>query len=456
MPRNAGTSGISNSNNPLALGSHSRWPGVPSLIMIRRASAISLLAFSSFTAAGCGHDDLSDLINEGSTGGSGGSSAPGKTLEWSASAPAAGDDCVAAHTYALPDWLKLTSPSSGKTSQTSASTLCAGFGPDAPRARNVSEGAAAEAWGLSIESARTNRVTDSDAWKGTSWIPFQMTQSGSNEPDPTGGMAATMFASKGVQASTYHVKINGQSVSAWLRGGPTGSAPYAHFRHFGELGAPYVDVDGTTWKRYAFAHAANTDGEVALETRAIPLPAKEITVPTDILAFGAQVEPDGAYPSSYIPTKSTAVTREAEILFCPRPEALAPGGALHVELRVAPNFAHDEQGAEEHNLLFFDDKNRLFLRKSDHKVIFRVGGVDVATEALAFGRDQELTITAKSTPGGEMSLTVAGATSGDGTITGGPGAAIPAPTSGVVTILGGPAGAEECADLRSIKFIGGG
>jgi hypothetical protein len=221
------------------------------------------------------------------------------------------------------------------------------------------------------------------------------------------------------------------------------------------MGAPYVDVDAMTWKRYAFAHAANTDGEVALETRAIPPPVKPITGPTDILAFGAQVEPDGAYPSSYIPTKAAAVTREAEILFSPTPEVIAPGGALHVELRVAPNFAHDEQGAEEYNLLFFDDKNRLFLRKSDQRLVFRVGGVDVTTDALAFGRDQELTITAKSAAGGEMSLTVAGATSGDGTITGGPGSAIPAPASGVVTILGGPGGAEECADLRSIKVIGG-
>ena len=63
--------------------------------------------------------------------------------------------------------------------------------------------------------------------------------------------------------------------------------------------------------------------------------------------------------------------------------ALGPGGALDVELRVAPTFAHDEQGAEEYNVLYIDGENRLFLRRADHALVLRIGGVDVESAPLA-------------------------------------------------------------------------
>jgi hypothetical protein len=434
--------------------------------MSRPSLTIALTLSFCFSALAACSPDASDIIGDeattgipsgpGSTGGTGsggtGGGLPAGSLEWTATAPTAGADCVAAHTYALPSWLQFKSPSAGKTTQTSASSLCAGFGPDAPRARNVTPDVAESAWGLSIESARTNKVTDSDSWKGANWVPFNMTQTASAETDPTGGTAASLFSSKGNQASTYHAKINGRVASAWLRGGAVGSAPYAHFRHFGGAGAPYADVTSTSWARYSIMHPMNTDGEVALETRGVPMPAKAIPMATDILAFGAQVEPDGAYPSSYIPTKASALTREAESLSSDALADLAPGGFFDVIIRFAPNFAHDEQGADEYNILFFDDQNRLFLRKSDHTLVLRAAGADVVSDALTWGREQELTVAAKNVEGESVSLSVTGATSGDGAKMGGAAVSIPAPASGGVRILGGEKGAEECADLRSISF----
>jgi hypothetical protein len=329
--------------------------------------------------------------------------------------------------------------------------LCTGFGPDAPRARNVSPGPAAGAWGLAIESERTNNVVHSDSWK-IGWedgeTPMKLSR---NIDDPAGGSEATIFYSDGNEHSWYY-PAKGRAISTWVRGaGAPAGGVYAHFRH-NSSDVHFREVTSTEWARLSFTEPEDVEDGIALETRAVPVGAAEITEPTSIVAFGAQVEPEVAYPSSYIPTKGAPITREAERLFTDAGDMLLPGGYLNVTMRVAPHFATMEQGAPEYNLLYIDPEHRLFMRREGKlsRVVLRIDDVEVKSRPVAFSREQELTIRAKSQAGAGVELTVSGATSGDGTTMGGE--AGPLPTDKIIYILSKDSGAEECADLRSIRF----
>lgn len=416
--------------------------------MNQRWTALCAALGGLIFASACGPSDRYQDILGGDSGGAGGGSGSGggsgAALEWTAEAPASGGDCVAAFTYSLPAWLSFKSPSAGRTTQTSDKTLCVGFGPDAPRARNVGP-ADAPQYGLSVESARTNLVSGSDAWSGAKWGSGSMTAKGS-AADPAGGTAATTFSSTGDQYSNYTAPpVLSRAASSWLRG-DAGAAPYAHFRH--HISGPFMDINTTEWRRYSVVQAKDEVAEVALETRDRPVGAGVIAGATSFAAFGAQMEAGAAYPSSYIPTKDGPVTRAAEVLSSAVPAELLPGGFLDVELSIAPSYAEHEQGVD-HDLLFIDADNRLVLEAKTHQVALIIGGDVIRSDALTFEREQALVITAKSSKDGRE-LTVAGASTGSGTKTGA--AAGPIALSTSIYILGSASGAEECADLRSIRF----
>ena len=146
--------------------------------------------------------------------------------------------------------------------------------------------------------------------------------------------------------------------------------------------------------------------------------------------------------------------RDAEKLTLTDAAKVIPTGFFKITMKIAPNFAIDsmstEQGDMEYNLLFVEGKTHLYLTKTDRKLNLKVEDVVVASDPLSFSREEELTITAESTDKGAVTLTVAGADAGNGTFTGP--AAPPIDTSKGMVILGKDMGAEECADLRYIKF----
>ena len=59
----------------------------------------------------------------------------------------------------LPGWMTITCATTGRTSQTSASTIVAGLGANAARARNAGSGT-----GLSVENAMTSTARNSNAY----------------------------------------------------------------------------------------------------------------------------------------------------------------------------------------------------------------------------------------------------------------------------------------------------
>jgi hypothetical protein len=392
----------------------------------------------------------------GGTGGSPSSSSAGNggggmVYSWDAQTGMNSDG-----TYTLPSWLLFSSPSANKTSQTSASTIRIGFGPNAARARNVT-GMQTD-WGLSIESERKNVVRYSDSWNDM-WIYLTGMNAMMPTPmqvDPSGGMKATLFQSSGDQASAY-LTVTGRVVSAWLRGEGSpgdpepigGDLSFAHFRHVDAPGAPFVEVNSTTWTRYSFTNAMNENGSIVLETRDRPSGAGRILGPTQTVAYAGQVEPNAAYPSSYIPTTDADVTRAAEKLWSPMPAALVQDGFFRINLRFAPNYASGEQAGDHELLVFKGNNDRLFVRAMDNAIVLRVDGLEITSDPLEWSREQPITVVAVNSTT-ELSLGVMGATTGDGAKTQGVGK--PMQLDPELYILSNSNGTTECADLRFISF----
>jgi hypothetical protein len=126
----------------------------------------------------------------------------------------------------------------------------------------------------------------------------------------------------------------------------------------------------------------------------------------------------------------------------------APNGWFDITLVVAPHYASGE-ALSDHDLLYFDENNRLFVG-TDGSVVLRTGGSDVATGPLTWTREAALTVVARSTETVRQ-LSVAGASPPFET-SGGPSMPI-TPLPERVFILGGPTGAQEGADLRAIDVL---
>lgn len=102
-------------------------------------------------------------------------------------------------------------------------------------------------------------------------------------------------------------------------------------------------------------------------------------------------------------------------------------------------------------LLWWDASNQIFLRQADAKLCVKIGGsVALASAALTWSREQALTLGVHLAPGGALTLSVAGATTGNGTTTAAGVAAFT--TQATAYLLGTSAGAQECTDLRALGF----
>ncbi|MCC6528456.1 MAG: hypothetical protein IT373_37770 [Polyangiaceae bacterium] len=392
---------------------------------------------------GAGGTGTGGITSQGGTGGTGGQGGFGGSVPgWVAGDPGADG------TYTLPSWLTFSSPSPNKTVETSASTLRKGLGVNAPRARNVGGG-----WGLCVESARTNNATYSESWTGGAWVVGDMTVYAA-QPDPAGGTSATHFfspASANGHYGNYLVDPQGAAASvasAWLKG-IVGSAPYATFRYIEGL-----PVTATTWTRLVQRAPAIVGIAAAVETRAFGQ-AAVITGDTMTGVYGLQVEPNALYPSTFIPTTTTPVTRAAERLYINDPAALFPNGYFSVEVEVAPRYAEAELAAgAEHDLLYFAADSRLFVRRNaggtSTEICLSVHADEICVGPLTWAAETALTVAADHVPGGRV-LSVAGAD--QGAVTQNAAALTPLVLGATVEVLGnGLPGAQECADLRRLNY----
>jgi len=428
----------------------------------------------SGTATGTGAGTTSGTPGGSATGtgvGGGGSGGAPPICAWTAGDPEpngtynqslANSDCS----------LGFESPYTGeRTSQTSAHTLRRGFDVDDARARNPGDGLTD--WGLSVESERTNVIWNSDSWQGAGWTPGTMTHV-ADQLDPAGGNLATMFISDHPlgQYSPYQY-LQGRVFSTWAKGGDC-DAPGGSGGAGGAGGAgggcswfqhsccPML-IEEPTWQRYDAAHpTGDSYSTFIIDTRGISFSGEQYPIGyrTETVAFGAQLEPEALYPSSYIHTSSAAATRDAETLYSNTPEALIQGGYFKVTFVLVPRYASDEllQDAQ-HDLLYLDDDNRVYLKSrindndGEYYIVLciTVGGSQACGGMVSWPRESELTITAEHSPNQRVA-TISGHETGNGDAAAQVEDPIVMGDYDNVYLLGNAVGAQECADLRSLVF----
>ncbi len=337
----------------------------------------------------------------------------------------------------LPSWLTIACATTGRTSQVSASAIKGGLGANAARCRSTD----GSAKGLNVERAATNLCWQSKDLSGANWAVSGatpvVTVNVQNAPDGTltaDELDITTGNGLFQDFNTDNVPFVASIWGQLLTGGAASTINLTN----PNTGVPSTAMALTAgWLRYSVSIGANNPQGLFLQ--------KNSGTKIGVFSF-AQME-TGKYPTSAFPAASTNATRAADVLAVPAPANLAPGGYFDLDLTFAPNYSSADMGVD-HDLVFFDSNNRVFVQQSTLKIVLRIGGADVLSSALTWSRETAIRVQAKHLSTGR-SLTISGASTGNGAASGVAVSTFSLPATAYV--LGNASGAEECADLRSLQ-----
>ncbi len=192
--------------------------------------------------------------------------------------------------------------------------------------------------GLLLEGASTNLVPKSYTMDDASWTATNVTVADGAIADPMGGLnAASLTATAGNGTVLLAAGVTAQTYSVWLkRKTGTGNIDIT-----ADSGATYVTKTLTTaWKRFEVTAAS------ASQTCGIRI----VTSADAAYVWGNQFE-DAAYPSSFIPTTTAALTLNAEALTYPVASNFVGGTDGSIALVYRPIMLPDEQGVSFKKLL---------------------------------------------------------------------------------------------------------
>ena len=154
--------------------------------------------------------------------------------------------------------------------------------------------------GLLMEEARTNKVTYSQDLTHSSWNKQDVTVAAAPIAAPDGTMTANHVVKTGSNGhlSKNAVGTTSDRVSVWAR-----TVSGTGTMYLGYQGVSHEVTVTEEWQRFD-AQLNNTNAYVANFRGAATL--------TEVYLWGAQVE-TGSFPTSYIPTSGSAVTRAADL-----------------------------------------------------------------------------------------------------------------------------------------------
>ncbi len=162
--------------------------------------------------------------------------------------------------------------------------------------------------GLLIEESRTNEFPYSEDFSYNSWTKVNTTVTTNAATAPDGTSTANRLQIGATNGVIYDNAVQGvasnSTISMWVKAVNPGTDDVFRLASAGDLTA---DLTATNeWVRYTFTSSTNTSS-----LHGIARPSDNTAA--DVYVWGAQFEEGKTFPTSYIPTAGSTITRSSDI-----------------------------------------------------------------------------------------------------------------------------------------------